>query len=102
MRDGHWKLVRPAIAELMKVSSEDLAMDIQSIYNPEKFHDILRTPNPERVKPKPPPAQLFDIATDPSEQNDQAPTETERVSRMTNALTKWFEEVDQDRRTIPD
>jgi arylsulfatase A-like enzyme len=91
MRDGHWKLVRPAIAELMKVSSEDLAMDIQSKYNPEKFHDILRTPNPERVKPKPPPAQLFDLATDPKRsspnrtrtrlKNDQRPNKMVRRSR---------------------
>ena len=102
MRDGQWKLIRPALRELMEVTSEDLTMDIQSKYNPEKFHDILRSPMPERVKPKPPPAQLFDIATDPNEQNDLAKTEPARVSKMTNALTKWFEEVDQDRRNIHD
>src|SRR5712671_5820354 len=102
MRDGRWKLVRPALPELMKVSSEDLAMDIQSKYNPERFHDILRTSEPERIKPPPPPAQLFDLETDPGEQNDQAASEPQRVSRMTNALATWFEEVDQDRRTIHD
>ena len=46
MRDGRWKLIRPAIRELMQVSNEDLAMDIQSKYNPENFHDIARTPMP--------------------------------------------------------
>ena len=47
MRDGRWKLVRPAIRELMQVSNEDLAMDIQSKYNPENFHDISRSPEPD-------------------------------------------------------
>ncbi len=91
MRDGRWKLVRPAIRELMQVTNEDLAMDIQSKYNPENFHDIARTPMPERVKPAPPPAQLFDIVNDPFERNDLAAKQPDRVSRMTNALASWFE-----------
>jgi arylsulfatase A len=102
MRDGQWKLVRPAIAELMAVSSGDLAMDIQSKYNPENFHDIVRAPDPDRIKPAPPPAQLFDIVSDPGERNDLAATEPDRVSRMTNELSAWFEEVEQERRTIRD
>jgi arylsulfatase A-like enzyme len=102
MRDGRWKLVRPAIRELMLVSNDDLAMDIQSKYNPENFDDIVRAPEPERVKPAPPPAQLFDIVSDPFERNDLAAREPERVSRMTNALASWFEDVEQDRLAIHD
>jgi len=102
MRDGRWKLVRPAIRELMQVSNEDLAMDIQSKYNPENYHEILRAPDPARIKPTAPPAQLFDIATDPSEQNDLASMEPARVSKMTTALASWFEEVEQDRLSIRD
>ena len=102
MRDGRWKLLRPAIGELMLVSNQDLAMDIQSKYNPENFHDISHTPEPERVKPAPPPAQLFDIVNDPFERIDLAAREPERVSRMTNALATWFEDVEQDRRAIHD
>jgi arylsulfatase A-like enzyme len=102
MRDGRWKLIRPAIRELMQVSNEDLAMDIQSKYNPEKYSDILRTPDPARIKPTAPPAQLFDIAIDPSEQNDLASMEPARVSKMTTALASWFEEVEQDRISIRD
>ena len=115
MRDGRWKLVRPAIRELMQVSNEDLAMDIQSKYNPENFHGIASTPMPSRLKPTPPPAQLFDIVNDPFERNDlaahaagevaadlelaQDPT---RVSKMTNALATWFEDVEHDRLSIHD
>jgi arylsulfatase A-like enzyme len=102
MRDGCWKLVRPAIRELMQVSNEDLAMDVQSKYNPENFHDISRAPEPERIKPAPPTAQLFDIVNDPFERNDLAAKEPARVSRMTNALASWFEDVEQDRLSIDD
>ena len=35
MRDGNWKLVRPAISELMEVSREDLGMDVDAKYHPE-------------------------------------------------------------------
>jgi hypothetical protein len=94
--------VRPAIRELMLVSNEDLAMDVQSKYNPENFRDIVRAPEPERVKPAPPPAQLFDIVSDPFERDDLAAHEPERVSRMTNALASWFEDVEQDRLAIHD
>ena len=101
MRDGRWKLVRPAIRELMQVSNDDLAMDIQSKYNPENFHDIVHAAEPKRIKPAPPPAQLFDIVSDPFERNDLAAQEPERVSKMTNALATWFEDVEHDRRSIP-
>src|SRR5271168_4135933 len=81
----------------MQVSNEDLAMDIQSKYNPENFHDISHAPEPARIKPAPPPAQLFDIFNDPFERNDLAANQPERVSRMTNALASWFEDVEKDR-----
>ena len=102
MRDGRWKLVRPAIRELMQVSNEDLAMDLQSKYNPESFHDISRAPEPARVKPPAPPAQLFDLVNDPFERNDLAAKDPDRVSRMTNSLAAWFEDVEHDRLTIRD
>ncbi len=60
----------------------------------------MRAPEPERVKPAPPPAQLFDIVSDPFERNDLAAREPERVSRMTNALASWFEDVEKDRLAI--
>jgi len=102
MRDGRWKMVRPAIKELMMVSSEDLAIDINSKYNPDKYSDILRAPEPARIRPPTPAAQLFDILSDPFETRDLAAEQPERVSRMTNEIVRWFESVELDRRTIRD
>src|SRR5208282_3870101 len=102
MRDANWKLVRPAISELMAVSSEDFVMDIDSKYNPQKYTEIVRTPPPERSFSSPPPAQLFNLSSDPLERNNVADQHPERVSRMTNQLAAWFEEVELERRTITD
>ena len=69
---------------------------------PRKFPRHRAHPEPDRIKPTPPPAQLFDIVSDPFERNDLAAQEPDRVSRMTNALASWFEDVEQDRLTIHD
>ena len=100
MRDGRWKLVRPAIAEAMALADDDLAMDIDAKYNPDKYGDIVRTPEPDR-EPAPPPApQLFDLIDDPCERHDLAPSQPERVRRMEGELAAWFEEVELERRSI--
>lgn len=101
MRDGNWKLVRPAISELMAVSGEDLGMDVDSKYNPQKYTDIVRTPEPERSYSTPP-AQLFNLSSDPLERNNLADSHPDRVARMTNQLAAWFEEVELERRSIND
>jgi arylsulfatase A len=100
MRDGRWKLVRPAITEAMALASTDLAMDVDVKYNPDDYTDIVRTPEPKRELSPPPAPQLFDLVTDPFEQNDLAPAEHERVSRMQSQLAAWFEEVEAERRSI--
>ena len=100
MRDGDWKLVRPAIGELMQVSRDDLAMDVDSKSNPQKYSDIVRTPEPERASYVTPPAQLFNLSSDPLERNNLADRYPERVIRMTNQLAEWFEEVELERRAI--
>lgn len=102
MRDGRWKLVRPAMRELMMVEQTDLAMDIDAKYNPDKYKDIVRDPEPKRTHPSPPPAQLFDIVNDPFERVDLAAKNVERVSKMTASLATWFAEVERDRKTIAD
>lgn len=93
MRDGSWKLVRPAIAEAMDVAPADLAMDVALKYNPAAFTEIVRDPFPAREVPPPPPSQLFDIDADPSEEHDLAATEPGRVARMEAELAAWFEDV---------
>lgn len=102
MRDGRWKLVRPAIRELMSVTAEDLRADIRAKYDPGRIVGIDRSPLPTRKKGSPPPAQLFDIESDPAEQNDLALKNPDRVARMTAELARWFEEVERDRSSIRD
>ncbi|TMM16814.1 MAG: hypothetical protein E6G01_07685, partial [Actinobacteria bacterium] len=46
MRDGHWKLVRPALPEAMEVASEDMAMDVALKYQPDAFSAIRDEPFP--------------------------------------------------------
>jgi arylsulfatase A len=102
MRDGDWKLVRPSIAEAMKVSQADLAMDHALKYEPDQCTDIARDPEPEREVPPPPPPQLFNLADDPLETEDLAQEEPERVLKMLRELETWFEEVEAERRSIAD
>lgn len=100
MRDGEWKLVRPAIKETMWISKEDGEMDRALKYHPEKFTDICREPEPHREVPPPPPPQLFNIEKDPLEKDDLAISEPQRVKKMLAEMEKWFEEIDTERRNI--
>jgi arylsulfatase A len=102
MRDGDWKLVRPAIREAMRVAPADLAMDMDAKFHPEKYSDILREPEPERDLPEPPEPQLFNLRNDPLEQHDLAAAMPERVAKMQGELAAWFDEVDAERRRIAD
>ena len=102
MRDGDWKLVRPQIDEVMRVSNEDLAMDIDSKYHPERYTDIVREAEPPREVPAAHPPRLFNLRSDPLEQHDLAAQHPDRIARMDAALTRWFEEVEGERRRIPD
>jgi arylsulfatase A-like enzyme len=97
MRDGRWKLVRPAIAETMQVDSRDLMLDAALKLSPGAITGITTDPEPEREIPAPVPAQLFDIVDDPFEERDLAELEPARVSRMATELETWFEAVEADR-----
>ncbi len=100
MRDGEWKLVRPRIAETMIVAEPDLAMDRALKYEPDKFTDICRDPEPVRELSPPPPPQLFNIERDPLEQDNRAEAEPERTGKMLRELETWFEQVEAERRSI--
>ena len=93
LRDGPWKLVRPAIAETMALTQADMDMDHAMKYEPDGITDIARDPVPARILPQPPPALLFNIDVDPGEQHDLAPAEPDRTRRMLRELETWFEDV---------
>jgi arylsulfatase A len=100
MRDGRWKLVRPAIDALMAVSVDDFAMDVDAKYHPEKYPDILRDAPPPPAAAAAAASQLFDLDADPEERHDRAAEHPERVLRMEAALGRWFEDVEADRCSI--
>ncbi len=101
IRDGDWKLVRPAIREAMEVP--DIHWLRVSMYEPEYFiqHSILRG-EPERQVPPPPPPELFNLREDPLEQHNLADKYPERVRSLLCALETWFAEVEAERATIQD
>ncbi len=97
MRDGNWKLVFPPIPEAMKVTPADLQMDEELKYQP-GLHTQILPGEPDRAIPPPQPAELYDIAADPSEAVDLAAQDAERVRQMTELLDAWFEAVERERR----
>ncbi len=100
MRDGNWKLVRPPILETLSVAPSDLRMDKALKYEPEKFTDICRDPEPMRKIPSPASPQLFSLKDDPFEKYNLFFKYPERVRKMSKGLEKWFEEVEGERRRI--
>lgn len=108
VRDGDWKLVRPALPlepstdEGRRLAEEYVLLDIAYKYEPEKVTEIRRWPEPERVIEDPPRPVLYNIADDPLEERNLAEEEPQRAARMLNDLENWFEEVETERRTIPD
>ncbi len=71
LRDGPWKLVKPFVTK-DKIKGDSDA-----------------------------PLQLFDVEDDPSETNDLANTQPERVQAMREALDAWSREVERDRNRMP-
>jgi arylsulfatase A-like enzyme len=100
IREDHWKLVRPQIPEAMEVY--DLHWLWVSMYGPEHFihNGIIREPESRGELPPPPPAELYDLASDPLEQHNIAAQYPEVVRRLEVDLEAWFREVDTERRSI--
>jgi len=106
MRDGDWKLVRPGVelANSMKGWDQDLKLYADVDLNPEKYLDGVpeATGRPACVGAEPDPPLLFNLASDPLETTDLSDKHPETVSRMLCELDNWFEDVENDRRTIKD
>jgi arylsulfatase A-like enzyme len=103
MRDGRWKLVRPIIPELMRVTDADRAIDrALNLHEPGRITHVDTTPLPTFETGPPPAPLLFDVEADPFEQHDLASEHPDRVARMSAAIERWFECVEADRQAIPD
>jgi arylsulfatase A len=103
MRDGDWKLVRPAVPATMRVTDADRAIDrALNLRRPERITEVDRSPLPEAEIASPPAPLLFDLAADPFEQVDLAAEHPDRVARMSAELERWFESVEADRAGIHD
>ena len=102
VRDGDWKLVRPAILEAMRVPPGDIRWLDVCMYEHEHFVErgIITDPEPSRVLSAPPPPELYNIAEDPLEQRNLAPERTDQVRRLDAMLARWFDEVEAERRAI--
>ncbi len=103
VRDGEWKLVRPAIPEAMAVPCVDPWLRI-SMYEPERLieNGLIPDPEPPRTVPDPPPAELYNITEDPLETANMADRHPDVAHRLLVELETWFEDVEQERATIND
>jgi arylsulfatase A-like enzyme len=98
MRDGSWKLVRPADEALMTVTEGDRAIDRALNYrDADRIATIDTSPLPLFEPGEQPPPLLFDLNSDPFEEHDLAPEHPARVRHMGDALERWFESVERDR-----
>ena len=104
IRDGDWKLVRPDIKGIVAATPADqqlmdmyIQRDIDYKYRPLEVTGIADWREPDRIIPDPPPPELYNIASDPLEQNNLAPNDPERTRVMLAELETWFESVETDR-----
>jgi arylsulfatase A len=103
MREGSWKLVRPAVPAALWTSPEEMAMDRKYERDPDSFPGPYQGPEPERDIPEqPPPPELYDLSKDPEERTNLADQNPARVSRMMGELEGWFRSVEEDRLSIRD
>lgn len=103
VRDGDWKLVRPAIKETMEAPCCNPWLRI-SMYAPEYFikFGLLEEPEPERNIKSIPEPELYNIAEDPLEKNNLANKYPDKVSKLLHELETWFEDVENERKAIDD
>ena len=108
VRDGDWKLVRPALPMPpatpadQKLADDYVLLDIAYKYEPERVTSIARWPEPERIIDNPPRPELYNIVDDPLELHDLWDEQPDRAAKLLVDLENWFDEVEAERRTIPD
>jgi arylsulfatase A-like enzyme len=103
VRDGDWKLVRPAIPQAMTAPCCNPWLRI-SMYEPERLIESgpITDPEPARTLPAPPAPELYHIAEDPLETANLAGKYPAVAHRLLRDLENWFEDVERERATIDD
>jgi arylsulfatase A-like enzyme len=106
MRDGFWKLVVPGDVSANRFDGwrGDLKASGDVRKNPEKYPDGVPDAQgyPMYLDETASAPMLFNLSSDPLEKQDMAGEQPGRVSRMMCELENWFEDVEKDRRSIPD
>ena len=100
MRDGDWKLVRPALRETFWTDPEEQKLDSALRDAPWRDFRPIIGAFPPREIPAPPGPELYNIVADPLERSNLAEEEPERARRMLCQLENWFEVVEADRTEI--
>jgi arylsulfatase A len=96
VRDGDWKLVRPVQKEAMQVA--DIHWLWVSMYGPEYFlqNGIFRNQEPVRGVPEPVQPELYNIASDPLEQDNLAEQHPDAARALLLKLENWFDDVERE------
>jgi len=106
MRDGFWKLVVPGDVSANRFDGwrDDLKASSGIRANPENYPGGAPDAQGYPVYLDEPAGtpMLFNLSNDPLEKLDVAGERPDRVSRMMCELENWFEDVEKDRRSIPD
>ncbi|MGE4489860.1 MAG: sulfatase-like hydrolase/transferase [Kiritimatiellales bacterium] len=101
MRDGRWKLILPMRAGGDNKSQWDNGFYIHGLKSPHWLMDVDRTLPEFEIGPELKPC-LYDISTDPGEQNDLAEKYPELVTSMLKSWDQWFEEMNAEWRNAYD
>ena len=108
VREGSWKLVRPALDVSYATEADQtladryIEKDIEYKYHPENFSQVFDWPEPEQIVPKATKPERYNIDNDPLEQHDLAAQNPDIAQRLLRSLETWFEEVEQERASIED
>ena len=97
IREGKWKLVRPAIMESFRLSQEDVAANKYLMQHVDEVKEI-KPPSYTRQLPPPFPPELYNIEDDPFEMNNLAGKMPELTERLSRDLEDWFSEVEAERK----
>ena len=101
VRDGPWKLYWPAIpAAMAKLPIDEVWR--RGMVGVPHFEALIDGSPVHRTVPAPGNPELYRIDEDPSERHDLALRFPDRLRAMQQDLERWFEEVNAERRALPD